>query len=139
MHLVPLFNKTGTPTYWADPASCQILDLTGRAVAMIKFDGVFDREGHQIGWWYGDHIRDLLGRLLLFMRGGEIPGLNLPLLRPYLDQPKVRRLLPQGTLRRIEKRPQSKPEWSPLPLISDRLQWLRGFLEHYGAYSEASL
>jgi hypothetical protein len=137
MQLIPLFDKTGTAEYLADPTSCQILDPTGDAVAVIRFDSVFDRTGQQIGGWFGDHIRDQLGRLLLFVRGAQIPGLNLPAPRSYLDQRKVRRLLTQVTLRRIEHRPQSKPQWSPLPLISG-LHRIRAYLEQYRAHSDTT-
>jgi hypothetical protein len=133
MRLVPLFDKTGTPSYWADPQSCQVFDSTGQGVALIKFDGVFDQFGQQIGWWYGDHIRDLFGRLLLFLRGAQIPGLNLPSPGSHLGRPGACRLLPQVTLRRIEHRPEKKPQWSPLPLSHAGLQRLSSFLERYGS------
>ena len=45
LQLVPLFDKTGASSYWADPASSQIFDLTGQAIALFCFDSVFDRSG----------------------------------------------------------------------------------------------
>jgi hypothetical protein len=136
VQLVPLFDKTGASPYWADPASSQIFDSTGQAIALINFDSVFDQSGKHIGWWYGDHIRDHDGRLLLFVRGAQIAGVNLP--PPSRSrQPKARHLLPRLSLHRLENHPLKKQQWSPSPLIINGNDRITRFLTHVARYSEA--
>ena len=130
MQLVPLFDKTGASSYWADPASSQIFDPTGQAIALINFDSVFDRSGKHIGWWYGDHIRDHDGRMLLFVLGAQIAPLNLPSPPSRSRQPNARHLLPRPSLHRLENHPVKKQQWSPLPLIINRNDRITRFLKH---------
>jgi hypothetical protein len=135
VQLVPLFDKTGTPSYWADPVSSQIFDATGQAVAFIGFDSIFDRSGKHIGWWYGNHIRDHVGRLLLVMRGAQITGLNLPLLPSQPRQPSARHWLPRPSFRRLENHPLNQPQWSLLPLIANRNDRIMRFLQQVAQHS----
>ena len=137
LQLIPLFDKTGAPSYWADPVSSQIFDTTGQVIAFISFDSIFDRSGKHMGWWYGDHIRDHVGRLLLFMRGAQIAGMNLPSPPSKSRQPKARHLLPRPSLNRLENHPLKKQQWSSLPLITTRNDRIIRFLDHVAQHSEA--
>ncbi len=49
-----------------------------RSVALIIVDAVYDRTGLQVGWWYGDHIRNRKGEVVLFVSGSKIHGLAMP-------------------------------------------------------------
>jgi hypothetical protein len=82
MKLVPLFDRVGTVKAWADRSSGWISDLSGTVFALVSFDGVFDRTGAQIGWWYGDYIRDRYGRGVLFRPSTKIQSFH----RPRLDK-----------------------------------------------------
>ena len=106
------------------------LNSTGQAIAFISFDSVFGRSGNHMGWWYGDHIRDHVGRLLLFMRGAQIAGMNLPSPPSKTRQPKARHLLPRPSLHRLENHPLKKQQWSSLPLITKRNDRIIRFLDH---------
>jgi len=58
MKLIPLVDRFGTVRAWADRKSGLVSNPAGNALALIEFDAVFRFSGSQIGWWFGDHIRD---------------------------------------------------------------------------------
>ncbi len=88
MKLIPLIDRTGAVRVWADRNSSWLFHLTGDAFGLVSFDAVFRRTGAQIGWWYGDHIRDRFGRVVLVQPGTKIEGLDAP--RPKKDSATAR-------------------------------------------------
>src|SRR4029077_11747667 len=87
MKLMPLMDRRGDATAWADPDSGWVSDQIGRVFALVWFDGVFNQTGAQIGWWYGDHIRDRYGRVVLVRPGTKIENVNVPRLK-RIPQPR---------------------------------------------------
>ena len=65
MNLMPLMDRRGDVTAWADRNSGWVSDRIGKVFALVSFDSVFNQTGAQVGWWYGDHIRDRYGRVVL--------------------------------------------------------------------------
>ena len=78
MNLMPLMDRRGNVTAWADRNSGWVSDQIGKVFALVWFDGVFNQTGAQIGWWYGDHIRDRYGRVVLVQPSTKIEDLNMP-------------------------------------------------------------
>ena len=78
MKLIPLIDRTGAVRAWADRKSGWICNPIGSVFALTEFDAVFAFSGAQIGWWYGDHIRDRYGRVVLTRSGAKIEGLTTP-------------------------------------------------------------
>jgi integrase len=78
MKIIPLLDRAGNVKLWADPRSGWVWDLMGHVSALISFDGVFNRQGTQIAWWHGDHIRDRYGNVVLVRQGAKIEGVNIP-------------------------------------------------------------
>ena len=83
MNLMPLMDRRGNVTAWADRNSGWVSDQMGKVFALVWFDGVFNQRGAQIGGWYGDHIRDRYGRVVLVRPSTKIEDLNMP--RPKRD------------------------------------------------------
>ena len=54
MELMPLMDRRGDATAWADRNSGWVSDRIGNVFALVSFDSVFNQTGAQIGWWYGD-------------------------------------------------------------------------------------
>jgi len=92
MKLVPLLDHSGNVKAWANPKSGW--NWVGNVFALIAFDGVFNLAGSQIGWWFGDHLRDRYGRVVLSRRSTKIDGLNMPRSEKIPEPPKVN--LPSG-------------------------------------------
>jgi hypothetical protein len=95
MPLIPLIDRTGAVRAWAD-RSGWICNPTGGASLLIAFDGVFAASsGAQIGWWYGDHIRNRYGQVVLARPSAKIEGLAAtPRTKKIPRPPKIH--LPTG-------------------------------------------
>ena len=78
MNLMPLMDRRGDARAWADRKSGWVSDRMGNVFALVWFDGVFNRTGAQIGGWYGDHIRDRYGRVVLVRPSTKIEDVNMP-------------------------------------------------------------
>ena len=94
MKLLPLLDRTGNVKYWADPRSSWMTNLTGDTVAFIAVDAVDDKTGFQLGWWYGDHIRNRNGQVVLFVSHSKIDGLTMPAEKPVSRVPTLQ--VPSG-------------------------------------------
>jgi hypothetical protein len=112
MKLLPLLDRTGNVKYWADPRSSWMVDLDGNAVALIAVDAVYDRNGVQVGWWYGDHLRNRNGQVVLFVSRSKIEGLMMPAEKTISRMPTLR--LPSGkpNFDRLGIKPAKKHEWA---------------------------
>jgi len=110
MKLLPLLDRTGNVKYWADPRSSWMVDLDGNAVALIAVDAVYDRNGVQLGWWYGDHLRNRNGQVVLFVTRSKIEGLMMPAEKPNSRMPT----LPSGrpNFDWLGVKPPKKHEWA---------------------------
>ena len=112
MKLLPLLDRTGSVKFWADPRSSWMGDLDGNAVALIAVDAAYDRNGVQLGWWYGDHLRNRNGQVVLFVSRSKIEGLMMPAEKPVSRMPTLR--LPSGkpNFERLGVKPAKKGEWA---------------------------
>lgn len=112
MKLLPLLDRTGNVKYWADPRSSWMTNLTGDTVAFIAVDAVYDKTGFQLGWWYGDHIRNRNGQVVLFVSRSKIDGLTMPAEKPVSRVPTLR--VPSGKLNfeRLAIKPAKRHEWA---------------------------
>jgi len=75
MKIIPLIDRTGTVRAWADRKSGWTCNPTGNVFLLIAFDGVFRFTGEQVGWFYGDHIRNRNGQVVLSRPNAKIEGL----------------------------------------------------------------
>jgi len=112
-----------------------MVDLDGNAVGLIAVDAVYDRNGVQLGWWYGDHLRNKNGQVVLFVFRSKIEGLMMPAEKPISRLPALR--LPSGkpNFERLVVKPSTKREWADVTSLpfQDRIRrtftQLRGFLD----------
>jgi hypothetical protein len=116
MKLWPLLDRTGNVKFWVDPRSSWMTDLDGNAVSLIAVDAVYDRNGVQLGWWYGDHLRTRNGQVVLFVSHSKIEGLMMPAEKPISRMPTLR--LPSGrpNFERLGVKPAKKHEWADVTL-----------------------
>jgi len=79
MKLIPLIDRTGIVRAWVDRSSGWICNLSGDAIALIEFDGVFKAQAiaEQIGWFDGV-IRNRRGQVVLIQPNSVIDGLVMP-------------------------------------------------------------
>ena len=89
MKLLPLIDRTGSVKFWADPRSSWMVDLDGYAVALIAVDAIYDKNGVQLGWWYGDHLRNRNGQVVLFVSHSKIECLVMPAEKPISRMPTL--------------------------------------------------
>jgi hypothetical protein len=129
MKLVPLLDRSGRVRAWANPKTGWIWNLVGNVFALVAFDGVFNFAGSQIGWWYGDHLRDRYGRVVLSRRSTKIEGLNMPRSEKIPRPPKVN--LPTGhpVLRWLSMPPLKRHEWADIKSLFDGLAQIRAYEE----------
>ena len=114
MKLLPLLDRSGHVRFWADPRSSWMVDLDGNAVGLIAVDAVFDRNGIQLGWWYGDHVGNRNGQVVLFVSRSKIEGLTMPTDKSVSRMPTLR--VPSGkpNFERLGVKPAKKQEWADL-------------------------
>jgi hypothetical protein len=89
-----------------------MVDLDGNAVAFIAVDAVFDRNGVQLGCWYGDHLRNRNGQVVLFVSGSKIEGLIMPAEKPVSRMPTLRVPAGKPNFERLGVKPTKKHEWA---------------------------
>jgi len=83
-------DRSGNVLIWCDRDSGTLYDQNGTAIGFVSYNGVFDlRQKRQFGWWYGDHIRDLQGRLFLVLRRVKATGVAIPF-RKSVFKPRSR-------------------------------------------------
>ena len=112
MKLLPLLDRAGNVKFWADPRSSWMVDLDGNATGLIVVDAVYDRNGVQLGWWYGDHLRNRNGQVVLFVSRSKIEGLMMPAEKSVSRTPTLR--VPSGkpNFERLGVKASKKPEWA---------------------------
>jgi hypothetical protein len=89
-----------------------MVDPDGNAVGLIAVDAVYDRNGVQLGWWYGDHLRNRNGQVVLFVSRCKIEGLTMPTEKPISWVPTLR--VPSGkpNFERMAIKPAKRREWA---------------------------
>jgi len=128
MKLIPLVDRFGTVRAWADRKSGLVSNPAGNALALIEFDAVFRFSGSQIGWWFGDHIRDRYGQVVLARPSAKIDGLAMP--RPQESPEPAKIYLPSGrpVLQWLLPPPMKQHAWGNLEsLFSGGLERVRAF------------
>jgi hypothetical protein len=130
MKLIPLIDRTGAVRAWADRKTGWTCNPTGSVFLLIAFDGVFRFTGEQVGWFYGDHIRDRYGRVVLSRPNAKIEGLIMP--RPEKIPPPPKIHMPTGhpELRWVLMPPVKRPyAWADVRSLFDGLSRVRAFEE----------
>ncbi len=89
MKLVPLMDHGGVIRAWADRKSGWVCNPIGNVLLLIAFDSVFRLSGEQVGWFYGDHIRDRYGQVVLARPGAKIEGSRMPRPKKIPRPPKL--------------------------------------------------
>jgi hypothetical protein len=112
MKLLPLLDRTGNVKFWVDPRTSWMVDLDGNAVGLIAIDAVYDRNGVQLGWWYGDHLRNRNGQVVLFVFRSKIEGLTMPAEKPISRVPTLRGPSGNPNFDRLGVKPVKKHEWA---------------------------
>jgi hypothetical protein len=110
---------------WADPRSSWMVDLDGNAVGLIAVDAVYDRNGVQLGWWYGDHLRNRNGQVVLFVSHTKIEGLMMPAEKPVSRVPTLRLRSGKPNFERLGVKPPKKHEWADVKSLLFRDQTRR--------------
>jgi hypothetical protein len=87
-------------------------DLDGNAVALIAVDAVFDKTGSQVGWWYGDQLRNRNGQVVLFVSRSKIEGLMMPAEKPVSRAPTLQLPSRRPNFERLGVKPAKKHEWA---------------------------
>jgi hypothetical protein len=100
MSLDGFVDRSGNVLLWCDRDSGTLYDLNGTVFGFVYYNGVFDLESRrQIGWRYGEHIRDLQGRLFAALNRKRIPGFAASF-RGSISTPRTRRR-PRRHFRRL--------------------------------------
>ncbi len=120
-------DRAGNTMAWADPNSGWISDQKGNVFALVWFAGVFDRTGAQVGWWYGDHIRDRYGRVVLFLPRTRIEGLVMPRQGRTLPPPKLHLPSHHPVLKWSATPSLKRHQWADLRSLHDGLGRLRAW------------
>lgn len=97
----------------------------GNAVGLIAVDAVYDRNGVQLGWWYGDHLRNRNGQVVLFVSHTKIEGLMMPAEKPVSRVPTLRLRSGKPNFERLGVRPPKKHEWADVKSLLFRDQTRR--------------
>jgi hypothetical protein len=123
--LILLIDHTGTARAWAEAKSGWICNVTGDLLAFVAFHGFFKLTGAQTGWFYGDHIRDRFGRVVLAQPGAKIDGLDTPPPKNIPQPPKFQ--VPPGdlVLRSALPPPLKTNQWADFRSLFDGLGKLR--------------
>ena len=109
----PFFDRTGKVHSWIDLEAGRIVDLWGRHVALISSNAIFDWEGRQIGWWHGDHARNLSGQVVGFLRGAIALGPVMPTLAAMPARPPVLAVPKRPVLKALRPKPSRATSWAP--------------------------
>jgi hypothetical protein len=95
-------------------------DLDGNAVALIAVDAVYDKIGIQLAWWYGDHIRNSKGQVVLFVSRSKIDGLMMSAEKPTPRAPTLRVPLGRPNFERLGVKPAKMHEWADITSLPFR-------------------
>jgi len=133
--MVPLLDRSGHVKAWADPSSGWICSLAGKVFALVAFDGVFNLAGSRIGWWFGDHLRDRFGRVVLSRRSA---GLNMPRPEKIPQPPKVNLPSVHPVLRWLLMPPLKRREWTDIKSLFDGLSQIRAYEQRIRSFHPKS-
>jgi hypothetical protein len=128
MQLIPLVDRFGAVRAWADRRSGLVSNPAAHPFALIKFDALFRFSGTQIGWWFGDHIRDRYGRVVLARPKAKVGGLAMPGPQKSPEPPKIHLPLGRPVLQWLLPPPIKQHAWGNLEsLFSGSLERVRAF------------
>jgi hypothetical protein len=127
MNSMPLMDRRGNVTAWADRNSGWVSDQMGKVFALVWFDGVFNQRGAQIGGWYGDHIRDRYGRVVMVRPGTKIEDLNLPRPNKIPRSPMLNLPSTHPALKWLPTPVSKKHYWADFSSLDDGLGQLRAW------------
>lgn len=82
----PLYNQKGATYAWLH-VNGNVYSLEGVALAFVEEEGVYDWEGHHIGWWADGHMRDAMGAVCLFTRDATNTGVVKPVNELHQQRP----------------------------------------------------
>jgi hypothetical protein len=127
MQLIPLIDRTGTITAWADRKTGWACNPKGNVFLFIAFDGVFRSTGEQIGWFYGDHIRNRNGQVVLSRLDVKIEGLTMPRWKEIPPAPKTHMPMGRPVAHWVLLPPHKGRTWADVKSLFDGLSRVRGF------------
>ena len=127
--LVPLIDHSGNMAAWADPNSGWVSDRMGKVFALVWFAGVFNQTRRSGRRWYGDHIRDRYGRVVLVRPGTKIEDLNMPRPKKIPPPPKLHLPSAHPVLKWLPTPSSKKHQWADFSSLDDGLGRLRAWAE----------
>jgi len=139
MILMPLMDRRGDATAWADRNSGWVSDRIGNVFALVSFDGVFNQTSAQIGWWYGDHIRDRYGRVVLVRPGTKIENVNVPRPKRIPRPPMLHLPSSHPVLKWLPTPVSKKCQWAEVSSLYDGFRRLRAWAEKRRAFNRRLL
>jgi hypothetical protein len=139
MKLMPLMDRRGDAPAWADRNSGWVSDRIGNVFALVSFDSVFNQTGAQIGWWYGDHIRDRYGRVVLVRPGTKIENVNVPRLKRIPRPPMLHFPSRHPVLKWLPTPASKKYQWAEVSSLYDGLGRLRAWAEKTASFQQTSI
>jgi hypothetical protein len=127
MKLIPLIDSRGVVKTWADRKTGWICNPTGRVFALIDFDGVFGLTGERVGWFYGDHIRNRNGQVVLSRLDVKIEVLTMPRPEKIPPSPKIHMPTGRPVPHWVLPPPYKGRTWADVESLFDGLSRVRGF------------
>ena len=80
-HMVPLYDRLGTPTAFFIEAEERFVSLGGAPAAwLLLSEHVYNYRGAHVAWWRGDRMLGDDGGLMLWAEGARVA---VPLPRPF--------------------------------------------------------
>ena len=83
MKPIPFVDHSGETIAWVSREQQTLHDANGSHFAWIVCNGVFAQSGQQIGYWFGNMIRDLNGLVLLVMPSANIEHMGAVALKDF--------------------------------------------------------
>ena len=129
MKLIPLIDRTGAVRAWADRKTGWVCNPTDNVCLLVVFDGVFGFTGEQVGWFYGDHIRNRNGQVVLARPNANIEGLIMPRPKKMPPPPKIHMPTGRPVAHWVLPPPYKRRTWADVESLFDGLSRVRRFEE----------
>jgi hypothetical protein len=129
MKLIPLIDRTGTVWAWADRKTGWVCNPIENVFLLIAFDGVFRFTGEQMGWFFGDHIRNRNGQVVLARPNANIDGLIMPRAKKIPPPPQIRMPTGRPVAHWVLPPPYKGRTWADVESLFSGLSRVRGFVE----------
>jgi hypothetical protein len=105
------------------------LRVCRNAGGLAWFDGFFDKARNQIGYWRGDHVLDLNGRVILVQHGARVERVSMPLQQRPPSPPRIRHPSNQPPLHTAVTGLTVKNEWARANFENGVSARIRAFID----------